>query len=126
MFRRDREEGQATVELALALPILAVILAAMLEAGMIGLDQLRLWHAAREAARIAVVDPNLDEIREAAERSGLAPLDVTVEPDTYRRTSGGPLTVRLAYQPSGHVPLIGAIVDDVTLGAEATMRIERP
>jgi Flp pilus assembly protein TadG len=54
MFRRER--GQATVELALILPVVALILAALVQTGMVVVDHVRLWHAAREAARAAVVD----------------------------------------------------------------------
>lgn len=94
---------------------------------MIGLDQIRLWHAAREAARVAVVDPDPDEIQAAAERSGLANLRVGVEPETAVRTAGEPLTVTLAYRPDGYFPLFGeAFFGGLTLRAEATMRIESP
>jgi TadE-like protein len=128
MVRRPRDSsGQTTVELALALPILALVLSAFVEAGMIGLDQLRLWHAAREAARVGVVDADLDSVRAAAERSGLRDLEMTVEPEVTARTAGEPLSVRLTYRPRGHVPVIGAaLFGSITLDASATMRIERP
>ena len=126
MARVRRDDGQTTVELALGLPLLVVLLAAVFEVGMIGLDQLRLWNAAREAARTAVVDPDPAHIQRAAERSGLHPLDIAIDPETLRRTAGSPLTVRLAYRPDGRVPLISNLIDGVTLRADATMRIERP
>ena len=93
---------------------------------MVGLDQLRLWHAAREAARTAVVNSDEHAIRSAAERSGLDSVEMTVDPETLRRTAGSPLTVELSYHPEGRVPFMGALVDGVTLQASATMRIERP
>jgi hypothetical protein len=125
-IRRD-QGGQSTVELALALPVLALILAALVEAGMIGLDQIRLWHAAREAARIAVVDPDPEEIRATAERGGLRNLEMRVDPLTSVRTAGEPLSVTLGYRPDGHIPIFGdALFRGVTLEASATMRIEQP
>ena len=127
MGRSRGDAGQSTVELALALPVLVLILAALVEAGMLGLDQLRLWHAAREAARVAVVDPDPDTTRAAAERSGLDPIHVTIDPEVAARTSGEPLTVHVAYRPSAHVPVVGDLLfGGLTLNAEATMRIERP
>jgi hypothetical protein len=127
-LRRSRDQGgQSTVELALALPVLALILSGLVEAGMIGLDQIRLWHAAREAARVAVVDADHDEIRAAAERGGLHNLEMRVDPLTSVRTAGEPLTVGLGYRPDGHIPIFGdALFGGVTLHASATMRIERP
>lgn len=127
MMSNERGEGgQSTVELALALPILVIVLAALFEVGMVGLDQMRLWHAAREAARTAVVDPDERTIRTAAEGSGLSPLEMTIDPETLRRTSGSPLTVELAYRSDTRLPLLSELWDGVTLRASATMRIERP
>lgn len=93
---------------------------------MVGLDQMRLWHAAREAARTAVVNSDEQAIRSAAARSGLSPLEISIDPDTFRRTSGSPLTVELSYRPDGRVPVLGSFVEGLSLSASATMRIERP
>jgi hypothetical protein len=93
---------------------------------MLGFDQLRLWHAAREAARTAVVNADEHDIRTAAERSGLDDLEVSVSPDNVHRIFGDPLSVDIAYSPDGTVPLIGDLFEGLTLEARATMRIERP
>ena len=121
-----REDGQATVELALCLPILVIVLAAVVEIGMMVGDQARLWHAAREAARTAVVDPDVGDVTSAAERTGLSPIDVDVRPEAAYRVQGRPLTVTLVYRPEGRVPLLGELVERVELRAAATMRIEQP
>lgn len=127
MLRRTRSEyGQATVELALCLPILAVLIALLVEAGGLATDHVRLWHAAREAARVAVVEPDPSQARSAAERAGLAGIEVTIEPTTDARVRGEPLTVTVIYRPAGRVPLIGRLFTGVVMRAEATMRIERP
>ncbi len=123
---RSLERGQATVELALCLPFLVLVTAAVVEVGLIGADQLRMWHAAREAARVAVVDPDPAAAREAAERSRLAPLRISIEPDGPDRTQGAPLTVNLTHQPKGHLPLVGLLSGSIELRARATMRIEQP
>lgn len=124
--RKGAESGQATLEVALTLPVLALLLAALVEVGLIVADQGRLWLAAREAARVAVVDPDLDDIRTAAARSGLAPLEIEVHPEADTRRRGDPLTVKLLYRPRSDVPLVGRLVANLSLRAEATMRIEEP
>lgn len=124
--RRRDERGQATLELALCLPILALLLAGLIEIGFLVADQTRIWHAAREGARAAVVDPDLADAEAAAERSGLAPLDVRISPAPDRRRQGDPLTVHVAYAPSARVPLFGVLLDRIALTAQATMRIEQP
>jgi Flp pilus assembly protein TadG len=55
MLRRDRTRGQALVEFALVLPILTLLLAGFWDLGRVVLAQDALNHAAREAARYAIV-----------------------------------------------------------------------
>lgn len=120
------QSGQSTLELALCLPLVAILLAVVVQVGVIARDHVRVWHAAREGARVAAVDPDSDAIAAAAESSGLEPIKVTVEPDVIERRQGEPVTVRVAYSPSLRVPVIGRWFEDLTLDADATMRIEQP
>lgn len=120
------QKGQATVELALLLPVVALLAWALVEVGAVAVDNVRLWHAAREAARVGAVDADLSAITDAAEGSGLRPIELTVRPDAEDRVQGEPLTVRVAYRPSSRAPLIGALLEGVVLTAGATMRIEQP
>jgi Flp pilus assembly protein TadG len=120
------ERGQATVEIALAMPVVIVVLAALVEIGFVVSDQVRLWHAAREAARVAVVDPDGGAITEAARRTGFEALDVSVDPAVPFRRQGAPLTVTVAYDRPGSMPFIGGVIGARELSAEATMRIEVP
>jgi hypothetical protein len=125
MHRRS-DDGQATVELALCLPSLVLLLAALVQVGVLVGDQVRVWHAAREAARVASVDPDVGHIREAAEAGGLEPLDIEVGPDERERVQGQAVTVAIRFSGSKRVPLVGGLIGPATLSAEATMRIERP
>ena len=125
-FRRADERGQATVEFVLCLPIAALVLGVLIEIGLLVGDHVRLWHAARESARVAIVDSDPDEIRGAAEQGGLSPLAVKVEPGFADRSTGRPLTVTLTYEPSGRLPLLGYLIAGRTLTSSATMRIEQP
>ncbi len=123
---RRGERGQATVELALGLPLLVLLLAGLVEVGLLVADQTRIWHAAREGARVAVVDPDSADAVAAAERSGLQPLRVEVSPAPEFRRQGDPLTVTVRYGPKPRVPLFGVLLERVELVARATMRIEQP
>lgn len=124
MPRSDR--GQATIELALCLPVVALLIAMLVEAGGLATDHIRLWHAAREAARVAVVEPDGSEAQAAAAGVGLDDVEMTIEPGVDGRVRGEPLTVTVSYRPRGRVPLIGELFRSMTLTAAATMRIERP
>jgi Flp pilus assembly protein TadG len=124
--RRASEHGQATVEFVLCLPIMALVLGILIEIGLLVGDQVKLWHAARESARIAIVDSDPEAIRSAAEHGGLAPLRIDVAPEFADRGTGRPLTVTLTYQPGGHLPLLGDVIANRSLTSSATMRIEQP
>lgn len=110
----------------MCLPVVVVVLAIVVQVGIVALDHVRVWHAAREGVRVAAVDPDSDSIRAAAESSGLEPLEVSVEPDELYRRQGEPVSVRVQYAPATRIPLIGVLFEDLTLDAEATMRVEQP
>jgi TadE-like protein len=120
-----RDRGQATVELALALPVVVLLLAAVVQAGLLVRDQVLVTHAAREAARAAAVDDDRRAVERAAAEAG--PLDrhrltVTVE---GRGGPGSRVRVRVSYQSPLRLPLLGRALGDVELEASATMRVER-
>lgn len=121
-----REGGQATVELALTLPVLVLLLAALVEVGLVVGDQARLWHAAREAARMAAVDPDHEDVLVAAERPGLRPLQVEMTPDPQLRRQGDAVTVEVRYFPAARIPLFRSLLDRVELSARGVTRIEQP
>jgi TadE-like protein len=119
------DSGQATVELALVLPLLAVLMLALVQAVVLARDQLLVTHAAREAARAAAVDPDPGAPRRAAIRAG--PLDPgRLEVDTGPRgTVGTSVRVEVRYREPTTLPIVGRAIGDVTLSSEATMRVER-
>jgi Flp pilus assembly protein TadG len=121
--RRGRgERGQAAVELALALPVVVVLLLGMLQVALVGRDQLALELAAREAARAAAVsaDP-VAAARLAAERvTPLRPLQVAVS------TRAGSVTVTVTHPSVTDVALVGRLIDDVELRSAVTMALEPP
>lgn len=122
---RSREDGQATLELALCLPVLALVFAGLVEVSLVAVDQVRVAHAAREGARASAVDPDPGAARAAADASGLQGIEVAVEPGAEERSPGRPTTVRVAYPYRSRVPVVGDVFDRLVLEADATMRIER-
>ena len=120
------ERGQSTVELALCLPLIAVVLGAVVQTGLVVADQGRVWHAAREAVRVAAVEDDPKAIEAAAAAGGLAGLDIRTEPLSIYRRQGDPVTVTVGYHPRSTVPLVGELFERLELTARATMRIEQP
>ena len=116
--------GQATVELALALPLLAVLALAMVQVGLVVRDQVLVVHAARAAAREAAVseDP-ASAIQEGLRASSLKRTMLTVD-ISGRRERGSRVTASVTYTSVTDLPVVGAVVPDVKLRSEATMRVE--
>jgi len=112
------------VEVALLLPLVALLLLAVVQVGLVVRDQVLVVHAAREAARAAAIDPAEGAARDAAEAStALSPsrLDVVV---SGRGDVGSRVAVTVAYASPTVVPLVGRLLGDVTVTARATMRVE--
>ena len=114
--------GQAAVELALALPVVVVLLLGMLQVALVGRDQLAIELAAREAARAAAVSADPVGAARARRRSGHRAAAAGGRRERRRRT----VTVTVSHPSATDVAMIGRLIDDVTLRASATMALEPP
>lgn len=118
--------GQASVELALLLPLVALLLLAILQVGLLARDVVLVTHAAREAARAAAVDASPGAPLAAARSAGgLDPARLSVAV-TGRGAPGSRVRVMVAYRAPTDVPLVGALIGDRTVRSAATMRVEGP
>lgn len=119
----DGPRGQATVELALVLPLVLGLLLFVVQLGLVVRDQIMVVNAAREGARTAAVDTSLDAARRSAEASGaLDPARMSVALET----SGSTVTVTVTYRSRTSVPLVGPLVGDLTFRESTTMHREGP
>lgn len=119
------ESGQATVELALLLPVILMLVLAVLQVGLVARDQVLVTNAAREAARAAAVDGRAGAALDAARRSGpLDPAELRVDVGP-RGPVGSTVRVVVRYRSVTDAPLVGPLVGDVELRADATMRVEQ-
>lgn len=113
--------GQATVEVALLVPILVAFALVLVQVGLVLRDQVVVVHAAREAARAASVDPAPGAAQAAASRV----LSGAVVRSGARPQPGGFLAVEVAYRSPTGVPVVGPLLPDPQLRAHAVMRVER-
>jgi Flp pilus assembly protein TadG len=116
-----REQGQATVELALVLPVLVLALLAVLQVALVVRDHVSVVHAAREAARAASVHTDPASAARAAHRT-LPGAHVEVGP---RPAVGEPITVDVTYTSRTKLPLVGPLFPDPELHARVVMRVEK-
>lgn len=120
--RGRRDNGQAAVELALCMPLLFMFLLAIVQLVVVVRDQLAVQLAAREAARAAAVAAlSADAAQGAAHRAvTLRPLAVATA------VSIDAVTVTISHVTHTDVPMIGALLPDITVKATATMALEPP
>ena len=112
MSRRG-QDGQATVEFALVLPLLGLVLLAVVQIGVVVDAQIRTTHAAREGARAAAVGAEaVDAARRALGRG---------DPAVEVSSDGAVVRVSVVHLQETSVPLVGRLLGDIELRAEATM-----
>lgn len=121
---RGKERGQATVELALVLPLVVLFALIVVQAALVANARLLVSHAAREGARAAAVDPSQATAASAA-RGSLGVTGDRLAVSMSGGTSEGELiTVTVVYSVPTNVPLVGQLIGDVDVEASVTMRVE--
>lgn len=120
----EHDAAQATVELALLLPVVVALLLAVLQVGLLARDVVLVTHASREAARVAATDPDPRAARAAAiASSGLDGRRLTVTLHG-RGGEGSRVEAEVIYRIHLAIPLVGALIGDRTIRSSATMRVE--
>lgn len=120
------QRGQAMVEFALVLPVLAILIVAIAQLGLLLNAYLEVTDAARVGARKASVSRKdgggvaaaIAAARESTSHLDVDDLDVTVTPKPWPR--GTPIEVRVTYPVS--IDIFGLVVKSGVLEAEATAR----
>jgi Flp pilus assembly protein TadG len=140
MTRQDREHGAALVELALVMPLLALLIFALFDAGRAVIVYSELTNAARMGARVAMVNQSNDATCSTSERTfKCAAADLTTAmginagsiPNvaingsdcTLLGACSATVTMNYAYVPV--TPVISDLIGPINLSASATMPIER-
>jgi Flp pilus assembly protein TadG len=130
-MRRKKERGQATVELALVLPVLLLILFGIMEFGRVFSAYLVITNAAREGARQAAIGANNSTIENAVYNASsslgdLTSLTVSINPhEEASRVTGEEASVTINYNVDLVIPIISEIAPDpFPLEARSVMRVE--
>ncbi|MDQ3758191.1 MAG: pilus assembly protein [Actinomycetota bacterium] len=115
------QQGQASVELALVLPLLIGLVVLLVEAGLVVKDYVLVAHAAREAARAAVVDARQAVAEEAARgQSGLDPARLRVELRRHRQL----VTAIVSYRHVLNVPFTPRKIREISMSVQVTGHVE--
>ena len=118
--RSEPDSGQATVELALVMPLIIGLVMIVLAAGLLVRDQLAVWHAASAGARAASISPDSPDVVQQAVKDeiGLRPFHIQIVRDQQL------ITVEVQYPRTINLWLIKHIVPPLTLSASVTMHVQ--
>lgn len=113
------DAGQATVEFALALPIVLIVMLGLTQVGVAIRNELAVELAAREGARAAAVSA-----APAGAASGAAQRVVDLPIAVTTSVTGERVSVTVSYVDPTDVPIIGRLLGPSTHTATATMANE--
>jgi Flp pilus assembly protein TadG len=127
-MKRRASRGQSLVEVAFVLPVLLLILMGIFDFGRAIFAYNAIANAAREAARVAIVDQNNALVVAEGKRAaiGLDPVKVDVTfpaPSCAKIGCTATVTVQTQWQPI--TPIIGSIFSAIDLESTTSMPVER-
>ena len=115
--------GSVTVEFALLIPLLLLVVMMIAEVGLVARLQIELTAAAREGARVAATTPDPAAALAAVNRS-LGDRGSEARVNVHRpHVVGAEATVEITFAHHVSLPLIGGPA--IPLTARAAMRVER-
>jgi Flp pilus assembly pilin Flp len=114
------EKGASSIEFALVLPVLVMLMIGILQFGSAYGNYLAITHAAREGARLAAVN----QFSEAVVREKAYPVNPDSIAISYPNGNihGEPVMVTIKYSKRIDIPIWGSTV--IPLQSQASMRIE--
>lgn len=121
---RASQRGQATVELAVVLPVVLTITLLVVQVGILGRDRLVTIHLARSAARIAAVEPTRGAVLDALHRQG-APLERAAVELGGGSAPGEVVLVTVRVSPR-KLPVVGRVLGDRVLSETMGALVEGP
>ncbi|WP_164745695.1 TadE/TadG family type IV pilus assembly protein [Neobacillus mesonae] len=118
------EKGQSLVEFALIVPLLVLLLIGIVDFSRIFHAYLTIDHSGREAARAASIGKDEVTIKSIAVNQGASIGLTASQVNVNTGSSGSNATITITYQVTFLTPLIGKIVNPLTLKDTTTMRVE--
>jgi len=119
-----RERGQSTVELAVIIPIVVLLILLSVQAALVLRDRVLVVHAARAAARAVIVDPQVTAATAALQLQG--PPISTASVTLSGGSSGGSLATVTVRMRATRVPIVGRVVASTVLQERLVVMIEGP
>lgn len=119
---KDRQEnGQATVEIALLIPVLALFLLLIIQVSLVVREHVLVTQASRAAARELSVNSNASAAITAAHLASPGSHVSFSRPNKV----GQYLNVTVTDRVESSLPFIGVVFPDVNVSSRSVMRVEK-
>lgn len=122
------KQGQALVELAIALSILMMVVLGIVEFTRIGYSYILVAHASREGARQGALRGSDDQIYQVVDQAlaalGNVPITVSIDPMNDARQRREPVEVQVTVQLPLITPLKAVLPDPLAIRGKTVMRVE--
>lgn len=126
LLRRDPEEGQTAVEMALVLPLLLIFILFLVDLALFGFSYVSVTNAVREGARCGAVGASDAAIVARVEDTSGITGTIDVAPPARSWSIGSDVTVTADYSYSMLTPvsIFPGVSGDWDISKSATMRME--
>lgn len=123
-----REAGQSSVEFALIVPLVLILVMALAQIGLVVQAQISVTHTARETVRVLAVDPAADARTAALVASRLAPASTSIDVSFEAAAATGRqiVEVTVTYEVPQVSPILDPLIGDQRVSATAAMLVEGP
>lgn len=129
LFHRNREKGASVVEFALVLPLLLLLVFGIMEMGWLFAQQVEVRNAAREGARMAVVDYPLPGSGDSSAIVDAVCTRASLSADrafvSIRDTGNDSAEVLVSQDYASLTGFLPYLNNNVTIRSTVEMRIER-
>ncbi len=125
-MKRHGERGQATVEFALIIPLVLVVLLVVIQVAVVAYAQLGVTHIARETARAVSVDPSTDLglLAQNVATLGSDALVIEVQFSTTPLPGADFVVVTVHYDTPPISRIFGPFVNQLAVSAQVKMLVE--
>jgi hypothetical protein len=120
-MRKKSDNGQATVEVALLIPVLVLFLMLIIQVCLVIRGYVLAQNGAREAARVLTVENNRNKAQDAVHKN-ISGASVEI---SRPNTVGDYVNVTVKDTVKSTMPILGFVFPDVTVSATSSMRVEK-
>ena len=123
---RNNYKGQATLEFAMIIPFVIIIILAASQVGFTVYTKMVMQQTVREAARILSVTNNSNLASGVIHGAIGDDITISIDPaESHQRKIGDMISITISKSPCGFIKILDNLIEsDLTIRAKSSMRME--